>query len=59
MQKDTAHNELIDLVVKLENVLGQLDAQNAKLAAIKVDEAIASLCESHNIPRSQRNKVDF
>jgi hypothetical protein len=59
MHENASHNELIDLVVKLENVLSQLDAQNAKLAAIKVDEAIANLCESHNIPRSQRNKVDF
>lgn len=59
MHDNAAHTEMIDLVMKLENILSQLDAQNAKLAAIKIDEAIETLCEAHNIQRSQRNKVDF
>ena len=59
MGRHISHQDVADLIRKLEHILTQLDERDAKLPALKVDEAIARLCASHDIERSSQSEIDF
>ena len=40
-----------ELIARLESILDSLDNFGEKMAAIKVDEAIVSLCDQSNVDR--------
>ena len=59
MNEQCSREQIAELVMQLENILVVLDNSNARLAAIKVDEAISALCEGHEICRSGENVLDI
>ncbi|MEM8918323.1 MAG: hypothetical protein AAGE37_05625 [Pseudomonadota bacterium] len=59
MNENCSQEQMVDLVVQLEAILAKLDKSDAKLAAIKVDEAISTLCEAYDINRAGRNILEI
>ncbi|SIN62997.1 hypothetical protein SAMN02745824_1161 [Parasphingorhabdus marina DSM 22363] len=59
MNEQCSREQIAELVMQLGNILAVLDNSNARLAAIKVDEAISALCEEHDICRSDENVLDI
>ncbi|MEL6873865.1 MAG: hypothetical protein AAGM33_00155 [Pseudomonadota bacterium] len=55
MNENCSREKMVNLVVQLEAILVELDKSDARLVAIKVDEAISSLCEAYDIGRTGCN----
>ena len=58
MHRASSQTGMLDLIVQLEEILGALDKLGEKMAAIKVDEAIATLCDDRKVSRSGQNLVE-
>ncbi len=59
MNENCSREQMVDLVVQLEAILAELDKSDAKLAAIKVDEAISNLSEAYDIGRAGCNVLEI
>jgi len=59
MDSDRLDERVADIIAQLEEVLSKLDGLNAKIPAIRVDEAISTLCEIYHVERSCQNYHDL
>lgn len=59
MNENCSREKMVNLVVQLEAILVELDKSDARLVAIKVDEAISSLCEAYDIGRAGCNVLEI
>lgn len=59
MNEDCSRDQIVELVIQLEDILAVLDKRDAKLAAIRVDEAISALCAEHDICRTRQNVLNI
>ena len=59
MNENCPRDQIVNLVMQLEDILVVLDREDAKLAAIKVDEAISALCQGHDICRAGQERAGY